>query len=154
MVAAMLIGYTGDPFRFPTSGHYAAYTGTAPIEFSSAGRVVHRLSRRGSRRLNHALHIVAVTQIRHAHSPGSHAAGRELGTMLTVRKSYRRVVRDALRRDTAELTRIERALRRNVQLLDNGALTNLSAMRAVLRARGVEPPTFGSRPTTDPVRRS
>jgi transposase len=66
----MLIGYTGDPFRFPTSGRYAAYTGTAPIEFSSAGRVVHRLSRRGNRRLNHALHIVAVTQIRHAHSPG------------------------------------------------------------------------------------
>jgi transposase len=70
VVAATLIGYTGDPFRFPTSGHYAAYTGTAPIEFSWAGRVVHRLSRRGNRRLNHALHIVAVTQIRHAHSPG------------------------------------------------------------------------------------
>ena len=30
VVAAMLIGYTGEPFRFPTSGHYAAYTGTAP----------------------------------------------------------------------------------------------------------------------------
>jgi hypothetical protein len=74
--------------------------------------------------------------------------------MLTVRKSYRRIVRDARRRDTAELTRIERALRRNVQSLDNGALTNLFAIRAVLRARGVELPTFGSRPTTDPVRRS
>jgi hypothetical protein len=68
--------------------------------------------------------------------------------MLTVRKSYRRVVRNARRRDTAELTKIERALRRNVQSLDNGALTNLFAIR------GVEPPTFGSRPTTDPVRRS
>ena len=74
--------------------------------------------------------------------------------MLIVRKSYRRVVRDARRRDTAELTRIERALRRNVQSLDNGTLTNLLAIRAVLRARGVELPTFGSRPTTDPARRS
>ena len=74
--------------------------------------------------------------------------------MLMVRKSYRRVVRDARRRDTAELTRIERALRRNVQSLDNAALTNLMATRAVLRARGVELPTFGSRPTTEPVRRS
>jgi hypothetical protein len=74
--------------------------------------------------------------------------------MLTARKSYRRVVRDARRRDTAELIRIERALRRNVQSLDNGALTNLFAIRAVLRARGTEPPTFGLRPTTDPVRRS
>ena len=80
--------------------------------------------------------------------------GKGLGTMLIVRKSYRRVVRDARRRDTAELTKIERALRRNVQSLDNGALTNLFAIRAVLRARGVEPPTFGSRPNTDPVRRS
>jgi hypothetical protein len=75
--------------------------------------------------------------------------------MLMVRKSYRRVVRDARRRDTAELTKTERALRRNVQSLDNGALTNLMAIRAVLRARGVELPTFGSRrPTTEPVRRS
>jgi hypothetical protein len=79
---------------------------------------------------------------------GSHAAGRELGTMLTVRKSYRRVVRDARRRDTAELTRIERALRRNVPSLDNGALTNLLAIRAVLRARGVEPPSFELRRRT------
>jgi hypothetical protein len=74
--------------------------------------------------------------------------------MLMVRKSYRRVVRDARRRDTAELTSIERALRRNVQSLENGALTNLMAIRAVLRARDVELPTFGSRPTTEPVRRS
>ena len=69
--------------------------------------------------------------------------------MLMVRKSYRRVVRDARRRDTAELTRIERALRRNVRSLDSGTLTNLLAIRAVLRARGVELPTFGSRPTTE-----
>ena len=74
--------------------------------------------------------------------------------MLTVRKSYRRVVRDARRRDTAELIKIERALRRNVQSLDNRELTNLFAIRAVLRARDVEPPTFGSRPTNDPARRS
>jgi hypothetical protein len=74
--------------------------------------------------------------------------------MLTVRKSYRRIARDARRRDTAELTKIERTLRRNVHSLDNGGLTNLFAIRAVLRARGVELPTFGSRPTTDPVRRS
>jgi hypothetical protein len=74
---------------------------------------------------------------------GNHAAGRELGAMLMIRKSYRRVVRDARRRDTAELARIERALRRNVQSLDNGALTNLFALRAVLRARGVELPPLG-----------
>ena len=31
---------------------------------------MHRLSRRGNRRLNHALHMIAVTQIRHGHSEG------------------------------------------------------------------------------------
>ena len=68
--------------------------------------------------------------------------------MLTVRKSYRRVVRDARRRDTAELTRIERALRRNAQSLDSATLTNLLAIWAVLRAWGIELPAFRSRPTT------
>jgi transposase len=69
IVAAMLIGYSGDPSRFTTASRYAAYTGTAPIEFSSGGRVTHRLSRRGNWRLNHALHCAAITQIRHRHSP-------------------------------------------------------------------------------------
>jgi transposase len=70
IVAAMLIGFTGDPTRFTTASRYATYTGTAPIEFSSGGRVTHRLSRRGNRRLNHALPCAAITQIRHRHSPG------------------------------------------------------------------------------------
>jgi transposase len=68
--AAMLIGYTGDIRRFPTPGHYAAYNGTAPVEFSSSGRVVHRLSRRGNRTLNHTIHMIAVTQIRFRSSEG------------------------------------------------------------------------------------
>ncbi len=38
IVACMLIGYSGDPTRFTTASRYAAYTGTAPIEFSSGGR--------------------------------------------------------------------------------------------------------------------
>ena len=64
IVAAFLIGYTGDPLRFATADHYAAYNGTAPIEVSSGGKTRHRLSRRGNRTLNHAIHMAAVTQIR------------------------------------------------------------------------------------------
>ena len=79
IVAAMLIGFSGDPLRFTTASRYAAYTGTAPIEFSSGGRVTHRLSRRGNRRLNHALHCAAITQIRHPHSPGRGYYDRKLG---------------------------------------------------------------------------
>ena len=40
-------------------------TAPHPIEVSSGGRIVHRLSRRGNRQLNHAIHIAAITQIRH-----------------------------------------------------------------------------------------
>ena len=45
---------------------------TAPPRSSSAppGRTVHRLSRRGNRTLNHAIHMIAVTQIRHPDSEG------------------------------------------------------------------------------------
>jgi len=62
VMAACLIGYSGDMRRFPTAGHYARYNGTAPIEASSGPRVRHRLNPRGNRQLNHALHIAAVTQ--------------------------------------------------------------------------------------------
>ena len=65
VVAAFLIGYTGDPTRFASADHYAAYNGTAPIEYSSGGKTKHRLSMRGNRKLNHAIHMAAVTQIRH-----------------------------------------------------------------------------------------
>jgi transposase len=70
ILAAMIIGYTGDVRRFSTADHYAAYNGTAPREVASAGRGVHRLSLRGNRQLNHAIHLAAVTQIRHRHSDG------------------------------------------------------------------------------------
>jgi transposase len=65
IMAAYLIGYSGDVRRFPTAGHYARYNGTAPIEASSGPRVRHRLNPRGNRQLNHAIHIAAVTQIAH-----------------------------------------------------------------------------------------
>jgi len=45
--------------------------------------------------------------------------------MLTVRKSYRRVVRDARRRDTAELTRIERAQADGTAGPDRASITDV-----------------------------
>jgi transposase len=64
ILSAMLIGYSGDVRRFANRDHYASYNGTAPVEFSSAGRVVHRVSQRGNRNLNHAIHMAAVCQLR------------------------------------------------------------------------------------------
>jgi transposase len=65
IVAAYLIGYSGDIARFPSAGHYARYNATAPIEASSGPVVRHRLNPRGNRQLNHAIHMIAVTQVRH-----------------------------------------------------------------------------------------
>ena len=63
IVAAIVIGHTGDVRRFPSAGHFARYNATAPIEASSGPRVRHRLNPRGNRQLNHALHLAAITQI-------------------------------------------------------------------------------------------
>jgi len=65
VTAAKIIGHTGLIGRFPDRGHYASYAGTAPIEASSGAVERHRLSRRGNRQLNSALHGVAITQMRH-----------------------------------------------------------------------------------------
>jgi len=71
IIAATVIGDVGDIARFPSRDHFAAYNGTAPIEVSSGGRrKVFRLSRRGNRRLNHVIHMAAVTQIRFRHTAG------------------------------------------------------------------------------------
>ncbi len=70
VIAAAVIGDVRTVSRFPGRDHFAAYNGTAPIEVSSGGRQIYRLSRRGNRRLNHAIHMAAVTQIRYRHSQG------------------------------------------------------------------------------------
>lgn len=70
MIAAELIGYSGDVGRFANRDAYASYNGTAPVEFSSGGRTVHRVSERGCRTLNHALHMAAICQIRQTNSQG------------------------------------------------------------------------------------
>jgi transposase len=93
VVAAMLIGYTGDVTRFRSRDHFAAYTGTAPIEVSSGGRITHRLSRRGNRQLNHALHIAAITQIRFAHSPGRAFYERKVAEGKTKKEAVRALKR-------------------------------------------------------------
>ena len=69
-VAGTVIGYVGDVARFADRDHFAAHNGTAPIEVPSGGHKVFRLSRRGNRRLNHAVHMAAVTQVRSRHSEG------------------------------------------------------------------------------------
>jgi len=64
ILAAKIIGTVGNVKRFSTKAHFASYSGTAPVEASSGEVVRHRLSLAGNRRLNNALHMVAVCQAR------------------------------------------------------------------------------------------
>ena len=99
VVAATVVGVTGDIARFPTRDRFAAFNGTAPIEVSSGGRKVWRLSRRGNRTLNHAIHMAAVTQLRFAHSPGRGYYDRKLAEGKTPKEALRalkRRISDAL----------------------------------------------------------
>ena len=70
VIAATVIGDVITVARFPSRDHFAAYNGTAPVEVSSGEKKIYRLSLRGNRRLNHAIHMAAITQIRHKHSDG------------------------------------------------------------------------------------
>jgi transposase len=93
ILAAAIIGYSGDITRFANRDHYAAYNGTAPREVSSGGRRVHRLSRRGNRRLNHAIHMVAITQIRNAGTVGRVYFDRRVEGGKTKREAIRSLKR-------------------------------------------------------------
>ena len=65
VTAAVILGEVGDVRRFPSKHHFASYTGTAPLEVSSGEALnKHRLSRAGNRKLNHALHIIALSNAR------------------------------------------------------------------------------------------
>lgn len=70
IIAATVLGYVGDVRRFPTRDRFAAYNGTAPIDVSSGNNNVQRLSRRGNRQLNHALHMAAPARIRYPNTVG------------------------------------------------------------------------------------
>ena len=91
--AASLIGYSGDIRRFANRDAYASYNGTAPLEFSSGGRTVHRLSMRGSRRLNNTLHMAAVTQIRNPGTEGRIYFERKVAEGKTKKEALRSLKR-------------------------------------------------------------
>ena len=89
VIAGLVIGDVPDVTRFASRSHFAAYDGTAPVEVSSGGRKVYRLSLRGNRRLNHAIHMAAITQIRHKHSEGRAYYDRKIAEGKTHKEALR-----------------------------------------------------------------
>ena len=108
VVAALLLGRTRGVSRFATAARFASYAGVAPVEASSGEVTRHRLNRRGDRQLNRALHVVAVTQIRHRTTEGylyyqrKRAEGKSVREALRCLKRhlanvvYRRMVADQM----------------------------------------------------------
>lgn len=94
--AAQLLVSSGDPARMQSEASFAALAGTSPVEASSGRQKRHRLNRGGDRRLNEALHVIALNRIRHHPETASyHARLLERGK---TRREARRCVKRVLAR--------------------------------------------------------
>jgi transposase len=99
VIAATVIGDVITVSRFPSRDHFAACNGTAPVEVSSGPRRIYRLWPRGNRRLNNAIQMAAITQIRHEHSDGRACYQRKLAggkTRKQAPRCLRRRISDAI----------------------------------------------------------
>ena len=106
VVAARILADVGDVARFADRNRFASWTGTAPLDASSGEQNRHRLSRAGNRRVNHMIHIAAVTQLRldtegRAYYARKRAAGKKPAEALRCLKRrisdviYKQLVDDA-----------------------------------------------------------
>jgi transposase len=112
VVAAKLLGHIGDITRFPSQDHFASYTATAPLDASSGNQQRHRLNTGGNRKLNAALHTIAICQARDP-GPGRRYYLRKLSegkTPAEARRAlkrrlanviYRRILADQRRHQSA-----------------------------------------------------
>jgi transposase len=64
VVASVILGEVGNIGRFVNEGQFASYCGAAPVERGSGKNSRMQLNHGGNRRLNWALHIVALTRSR------------------------------------------------------------------------------------------
>jgi transposase len=64
IVAGTLLAEVGNPQRFPTADHFASYCGAAPVERGSGQNSRMQVNPGGNRRLNWALHIIALVRLR------------------------------------------------------------------------------------------
>ena len=113
VVAARILADVGDVARFADRNRFASWTGTAPLDASSGEQNRHRLSRAGNRRVNHMIHIAAVTQLRldtegRTYYRRKRAAGKKPQEALRCLKRrisdalYKQLVADAIRAQGAD----------------------------------------------------
>jgi len=95
--AARIIAECGDARRFDSDAKLARLAGVAPIPASSGNRQRHRLHRGGNRRLNCAIHRIAVTQGR-IHGPARDYLARKQAEGKTRIEALRCLKRQLVRR--------------------------------------------------------
>ena len=96
LTAARILGDIGDIKRFKTDAQLASFAGISPLDASSGKQQRHRLNRRGNRKLNRVLHIIAVTQAR-THAPAKAYLARRLADGKTTREALRAFKRHLIR---------------------------------------------------------
>src|SRR4051794_37153373 len=102
---ARILGEVGDVARFRSRHHFASYNGSAPTEHGSGGPCPPRVNSKGNRKLNHAIHIAAVTQVRSKTSAGHAYYMRKLAEGKTDKEAMRalkRKISDAVYRQLVE----------------------------------------------------
>jgi transposase len=115
LLAAKLLGETGDLRRFRSDAAFAAVTGTAPIPASSGQTQRHRLNRGGNRQLNRALHFMAIVQARTHPAARAYVARRQAEG-----KTWREALR-CLKRHLADV--VYRTMVLDLRAAENQGLT-------------------------------
>lgn len=108
LTAARLVGETGGAMRFRGEAAFAMHVGTAPLPVSSGQVSRHRLNRHGNRRLNSAVHMIAVTQVR-MHGPAKEFMARKQAEGKSKREALRCLKRYIARSVFGILREIDRA---------------------------------------------
>jgi transposase len=110
--AARLLADVGDIHRFADRDRFASWNGTAPLDASSGNQQRHRLSRAGNRRINRALHMMAVVQLRNQTEGRAYYDNRKAGgmpSMMAMRALKRRLSNVVFARMLADQLRREAA---------------------------------------------
>ena len=103
ITAARILAEVAGIERFRTDAQLALYAGAAPVEASSGKRRRYRLNRRGNRRLNSALYVIALTQAR-THPPAREYLARRRQEGKSTSEAIRALKRHLIRRIFAVLT--------------------------------------------------
>lgn len=95
--AAIILGEVANVHRFRSQAALATYAGIAPLDASSGKQDHHRLNRGGNRRLNYAVHMIALTQLR-THSPARTYRQRRISEGSTPKVALRALKRMIIRK--------------------------------------------------------